>query len=441
MAGVANSGAGPVLFADRGAFEYRTSPSGVRPVARLGVAPMTGSDPLTVSASGSASTDDVGIVAYRFDFGDGVTADWQLDPATTHTYEAGEWPLELVVIDASGRTDSTVRTVSVSPGPGRPPILNAPDRATVNENLSVVFGVAAFDPDGDPITSLVADLSGLPAGHKARFTPGPENTTGTLSWTTTYAQAGTYTVTFRAANSMSGVATTRITVANVDRSPVVTAPAVVRARVGREVVIEVVAGDPDADAIGSLVADLTRLPPGNNASFTTNDARTGGTFRWTPGATGSGTFGIVFSASNNLSGTATTVLDVRRTPDSMSEPGDPSSDPFPAVLQLSPGYPNPAGREITFALDLPRDARVSWEIFDALGRRVWRRDRELRAGRYALGWDGTNAAGAGRRGRLRRPHPRRRFLPEAAPPPRSRAPGTPAHDRICSRRAPIRNDD
>ena len=76
--------------------------------------------------------------------------------------------------------------------------------------------VTAADQDGDPITSLTADLSGLPAGSAATFVPGPGNTTGTLTWTPvlTDARSTPYSVTFTAANDRTGSAATAITVTN-----------------------------------------------------------------------------------------------------------------------------------------------------------------------------------------------------------------------------------
>jgi hypothetical protein len=78
----------------------------------------------------------------------------------------------------------------------------------------VTVNVTAADPDGNPITSLVADLSGLPAGNNAVFTVGAGNTSGTLTWTPTPAdiRPTPYTVTFTAANALSGSAATAITV-------------------------------------------------------------------------------------------------------------------------------------------------------------------------------------------------------------------------------------
>src|SRR6185503_9748112 len=155
-----------------------------------------------------------------------------------------------------------------------------------------------------------------------------------------------------------GSATTQIVVANVDRPPTVVAPPLVRGRVDREIVVEVTAADPDGDPLSTLDADRTGLPAGAAAQFVPNPTNTGGTFRWTPRAGESGNFTVAFTAANAAVAVATTSLEVRRTPDSPSAPGG-ENDPIPSVLDLSLGFPNPAVREITFALDLPQDSPVA----------------------------------------------------------------------------------
>src|SRR5207244_3686100 len=56
-----------------------------------------------------------------------------------------------------------------------PPVVQAPAALSCAEGHAIRFTVTASDPDADPITSLTADLSQLPAGSTASFTPGPDN--------------------------------------------------------------------------------------------------------------------------------------------------------------------------------------------------------------------------------------------------------------------------
>jgi len=184
-----------------------------------------------------------------------------------------------------------------------PPVVVAPATATVDEGGSLTMNVTASDPEGTPIASLVA--SGLPPG--ASFATGPGNTSGTLSWSPTFGQAGTCLVTFTASNTGSGSATTAITIRNVDRAPAVTAPATASGVEGAALTIAVSASDPDGGPIASLTA--SGLPSG--ATFTPGAGNTSGTLEWTPAAGAAGSCTVRFTAANGLSSSATTALTVR----------------------------------------------------------------------------------------------------------------------------------
>src|SRR5439155_25999979 len=106
----------------------------------------------------------------------------------------------------------------------RAPSIHASD-ATVAEGSPLTLTVHAADVDGDPITAITASLGGLPPGHNAVFTPGPGDSTGTLTWTPSHDDAGAYTAFFTAANALSATTGAAITVTNTDRAPVVIVPA------------------------------------------------------------------------------------------------------------------------------------------------------------------------------------------------------------------------
>jgi hypothetical protein len=127
------------------------------------------------------------------------------------------------------------------------PIVTVPATVSSPEATTLVLTVLVADPDGQPISSLLADLSGLPPG--ATFTAGPGRTTGTLMWTPGYTQAGGYTVTFfAAAGGLSSSAGTTITITNVDRAPVVAAPAAASVSETSPLTVTVHAADADGDA-------------------------------------------------------------------------------------------------------------------------------------------------------------------------------------------------
>jgi hypothetical protein len=194
-----------------------------------------------------------------------------------------------------------VSLVGGTTGPSAP-VVTAPATASGPENALLTVNVTAVDPDGDAITSFIA--SGLPAG--ASFTPNGTNTSGTLSWTPTFSQSGVHIVTFTASNALSGSSSTQITITNVDRAPVVTAPAAASGPENALLTVNVTAADPDGQSITSLTA--TGLPTG--ATFTPNGSRTAGTLEWTPTFSQSGVHNVTFTATNALSGSSSTQITI-----------------------------------------------------------------------------------------------------------------------------------
>ena len=62
---------------------------------------------------------------------------------------------------------------------------------------------------------------------------------------------------------------------------------------------------------------------------------------------------------------------------------------------LSKAYPNPSPGTVAFALELPFDAQVGFEVVDVQGRAVWRDpERGMSPGFWSLRWDGRDATGS-----------------------------------------------
>src|SRR5439155_14429502 len=101
--------------------------------------------------------------------------------------------------------------------------------------------------------------------------------------------------------------------AGTDAAPTATAPAATSGPAGAPITVRVTASDPDGDAVGSLVADLSSLPPGNDATFTPDPSNTSGSLTWTPDLADAGrSYPVTFTASNALSGSAVTIISVTR---------------------------------------------------------------------------------------------------------------------------------
>ena len=107
--GVANTGAGVPAYADRGALEAVDA----APVASMTVTPKKTLRFVPVIANASASRDDIGIVSYRFQWGDG-TSTTQSGPIATHAWSTkGPKKVSLTVTDTAGQTGTVQVTVQV----------------------------------------------------------------------------------------------------------------------------------------------------------------------------------------------------------------------------------------------------------------------------------------------------------------------------------------
>ncbi len=183
----------------------------------------------------------------------------------------------------------------------RPPVLDAIGNKAGNENQLLQFVVNATDPDGG---SLTYSASGLPAG--ATFNP----QTRTFSWTPSYSQAGSYSVTFNVSDgTLTDSSTVSIAVANTDRAPVMGAIGSKTTNENQALQFVVSASDADGD---SITYSASNLPAGATFNAATR------TFSWTPSYSQAGSYNVTFSASDgSLTGSSTisiTVADVNRAP-------------------------------------------------------------------------------------------------------------------------------
>ena len=218
--GTHNSGSGPIPYADRGALEFGAPGPDRAPVV---------SAPASVGAlEGSRIT--VRVTASDFD-GDAIaslSADLSELPAgnnasfntnSQHTSGTLTWtptsndargtPYHVQFTASNALSGFTLTAITVT-NVQHAPVVVAPADVNGTTGTPLVVQVTASDPDGDPITSLSADLSKLPRGNTAVFATDPNHTSGTLTWTPERRDNHKYKVTFTAANGRSDMATTNI---------------------------------------------------------------------------------------------------------------------------------------------------------------------------------------------------------------------------------------
>ena len=161
----------------------------VAPVADLVLNPPTGVAPVSLTADGSGSTDDIGVMSYTFDWGDGTSSAAEIEPTRAHTYPTpGTYVVTLTVADADGGSASTSKTLTVTNDPTPPP--DAPPTARVN--VTPPSGAAPLSVDIDAGTST--DDRGI-AGYQFDFGDGSRTDAQPSSTVEhAYTTAGTFTI-------------------------------------------------------------------------------------------------------------------------------------------------------------------------------------------------------------------------------------------------------
>jgi PKD repeat protein len=193
------------------------------------------------------------------------------------------------------------------------PVITFPATTNGRANHPITFVANCSDPNGEAITEFkITGTQNAPLPAGATFTVNPTNTSLTFTWTPTQAQLGTFNFWLRATDAepfplqTPGERYVARIVVSPDRAPAVTAPAAVSGFEGTPLTFTVSASDPDGDAVASLSA----APLLAGSFFTAAPDNLSGAFAWTPDYTQAGTYTVVFTASNALSGTASTVITV-----------------------------------------------------------------------------------------------------------------------------------
>ena len=138
--------------------------------------------PVTFDGTGSSDSDGT-IIAYDWDYGDGIT-DFDAGPVPSHAYTAdGTYTVTLTVTDDAGGTATDTTTATIGSGT-LAPLADASGPYTADLGTAVTFdGTASSDPDGTIVS------------YNWNFGDGTTLEDGGATPTHTYAAAGTYNVT------------------------------------------------------------------------------------------------------------------------------------------------------------------------------------------------------------------------------------------------------
>lgn len=193
------------------------------------------------------------------------------------------------VNDGQVNSDSAAISITVRSA-NRPPTLTVPGSQSTSENKQISFLVSATDPDDGQ--TLTFSPSGLPAG--ATFLPVAGAAGRAFSWTPSFTQAGSYTVSFTATdNGLPPLSATRSVQITVTDVPVLVVPGAQNVTQGSVLTFTVSAS---AAAAGiPLTISGVSLPAGASLSTSTGSVVQ---FRW-PTSYGqpTGTYTATFRAS------------------------------------------------------------------------------------------------------------------------------------------------
>jgi len=257
----------------------------------------------------------------------------------------------------------------------KPSITKKMADTTIAENQALAFTYTGSDPEAGPLTWSAA---GLPTGATL-------SAAGVFAWTPSYTQSGSYTFTVYVTDNamLKDSATQKITVTNVNRKPtyvsrVPSAPTVISRNVATTFAVS--ATDPDGDALtwtwkvngvtvktGSAAADSALVQTFTDAHGTAKSVV----------AVFADAAGLKDSTTWNF--TITPVTDIE----------------LPTEFALGQNYPNPFNPTTTISFSLPKEAPVTFEIYNMLGVKI----RTLMAGQtksagsYSVYWDGKDDAG------------------------------------------------
>ncbi|MDP8241096.1 MAG: Ig-like domain-containing protein [Candidatus Hatepunaea meridiana] len=271
-----------------------------------------------------------------------VTFIWT--PEYSHS---GNYTVRFTASDEEYNVNTDVEIIVVNVN-RMPEWVNPPETVEANEGEVVQFTMVGNDPDGDVI-SMAMNRNDLP--RDASFQDHDDGT-GTLTWQTTYDDAGTYTPTFIVTDRIFFVNTdVEVIIHNVNRAPDwIDPPDSARVDEGELLEFTLEATDPDNDDI-IITFDERSLP--EDANFTDNENGTG-VFSWRPSFDDAGLYSAIFVLSDGAEDLnleiALRVSDVNRAP-VWDEYPNPVTVDEPEHISFVVSGSDPDGDDLTIQFD------------------------------------------------------------------------------------------
>jgi hypothetical protein len=144
--------------------------------------------------------------------------------------------------------------------------------------------------------------------------------------------------------------------------------------------------------VSSLTADLSALPAGSNAVFTSAPGNQVGTLTWQPTAADHGDFPVTIRATGkNPSAMSAKTVTIRLVTNPTAVEG---TDGAGLVFALWQSRPNPSNPIATIQYSVPRAAHVRLAVYDLSGRAIALLvDQVESAGRHEARWSGADDHG------------------------------------------------
>jgi len=286
-----------------------------------------------VAFDGSASTDDLGIISYAWDFGDSATG---AGVTATHGYASrGTFTATLTVVDTGGQSDSDSVEIDVV---NRPPRADAGSDATAAKRALVrLDGTASLDPDGDPLTFLWSQSAGPPIALAGADTATPSFTP---------IRRGAYAFALAVTDGWGGAASDAVTVVVENRAPIADAGPEGAAQKRTVVTLDGSrSSDPDGDGIA--YAWTQTGGPAVVLAGADTDAPT-----FTPTSVGTYTFHLRVDDGDTGSSEDTVVVTVWGLPPVARLAAAPPTAPVGATVNLDGGdSADPDGMILDYAFD------------------------------------------------------------------------------------------